>query len=471
MTTSASPVDELRRLLNGTVIAPTDDGYDDARRVWNGMIDLRPAAIVRPHSAVAVAETVRAARDLGLPIAVRGGGHNVAGLGTIDGGLVIDLSRMREIEVDPARRTVRAGGGATWADVDAATQAFGLATPGGVVSETGIAGLTLGGGLGWLRRKFGLSADNLIGAEVVLADGSIVWTDEQERPDLLWALRGGGGNFGVVTTFEYRLHPVGPEVAFAYVLYPLDAVRAVLRGHEQLIADDAGDVSTLAVLGHVPPVDDFDLALHERPFVAILAVHAGDAATGMAALEPYRRLATPMADLSGPMPFVDVQQVYDPDYPAGHRYYWKSARLERLSDASIENLAGIIKDAPSPHSTIDLWLNGGAMGAVAEGATAFGSRAAPYLLSPESNWQDAADDDRNIAWARAVLDAAVEDHAGGSYLNFPGFLEDGEALVRSSFGSVYARLAEVKRRYDPDNVFARNQNIVPAETSPAARVL
>jgi len=460
--TAAQAASALRTHLTGSVIEPDHAEYEQARRVWNGMIDLEPALIARPASAEGVATALRVAVDHDLPIAVRGGGHNVAGLAVIDGGLVIDLSAMREIDVDPIRRTARVGGGATWAEVDAATEPFGLVTPGGVVSETGVAGLTLGGGMGWLRRRFGLTADNLLGAEVVLADGSIVWTSATERPELLWGLRGGGGNFGIVTTFEFALHPVGPEVAFAIVYYPLADAATVLRAHERIVnADTAGDISTLAVLGHVPPLDDFDPALHGAPFVAVLAMHAGDVETGIRALQPLRELATPLVDMSGPMRYVEAQQVFDADYPSGHRYYWKSSRLAALSDEAIARLAAIIETAPSGHSTIDLWLNGGAMAAVPAEATAFGARDSAYLLSPEANWEDPADDDANIAWARAVLDSVAADSTGGSYLNFPGFLEDAETLVRTSFGGSYERLRELKLAYDPDNRFRRNQNVAP----------
>jgi FAD/FMN-containing dehydrogenase len=448
--------------MAGSVIEPGDPAYDDARRVWNGMIDLRPRIIARPRSAEGVAAAIRVARAHHLDIAVRGGGHNVAGLASVDDGLVIDLSSMREIDVDPIRRSVRAGGGATWGEVDRATQPFGLATPGGVVSDTGIAGLTLGGGMGWLRRRHGLSADNLLAAEVVLADGSIVWTSETERPELLWGLRGGGGNFGVVTTFEFRLHPVGPEVAFALTYYPLAAATEVLRGHERfVIADTTGDSSTIAVLGHIPPVADFEARLHGAPFVAVLGMFAGDAEAGMTALQPLRELGTPLLDLSGRMPYTQAQTVFDADYPAGHRYYWKSSRVPALSDDAIGRLVERIEAAPSGHSTIDLWLNGGAMSAVAADATAFGERDPGYLVSPEANWEHAADDASNIAWARAVLAAVETDSAGGSYLNFPGFLEEGETLVQASFGGTFDRLRELKRTYDPDNVFRRNHNVTP----------
>ena len=461
--TATEAAGALRARISGTVIEPSDPEFDEARRIWNGTIDAHPALIARPTSATDVAGAVQFAREQNLLIAVRGGGHNVAGLATVDDGLVIDLSSMRGIEVDPVAGTALAGGGVTWGQLDAATQPFGLATPGGVVSETGIGGLTLGGGMGWLRRRHGLSADNLIGAEVVLADSSTVWTSEAERPELLWGLRGGGGNFGAVTTFQFRLHPLGPEVAFANVLYPLEAAHQVLRGHERFVAADAaGIVSTIAVLGHVPPIDAFDASLHGEPFVAVLGMYAGPTEAGMAALQPLRELATPLVDFSGITPYVEAQTVFDADYPVGHRYYWKSQRLPALSDASIDALVEQIEAAPSGHSTIDLWLNGGAMSAVAPDATAFGPRDPGYLLSPEANWEHAADDAENIAWARDVLASVDAEAAGGSYLNFPGMFEEGATLIRTSFGPTYDRLAELKREYDPDNVFRRNQNVAPA---------
>ena len=466
-TTAPEAAEALRALISpaGSVLHPAAPEFDEARRIWNGMIDPRPALIVRPGTAADVAASIGFARQRGLSIAVRGGGHNVAGLATVDEGLVIDLSSMRGIEVVPGARTARVGGGATWGQVDAATQPFGLATPGGVVSDTGVAGLTLGGGMGWLRRRHGLSADNVIAAEVVLADGSIVRTSETERPELLWGLRGGGGNFGVVTAFEFRLHPLGPEVAFANVLYPLSAAHEVLRGHERIVAaDTAGTISTLAVLGHVPPLDVFEPSLHEAPFVAVLGMFAGPAEKGMAALQPLRGLAKPLVDFSGTVPYTEAQTVFDADYPAGHHYYWKSQRLPSLSDVAIAALIEQIDAAPSGHSTIDLWLNGGAMSAVGPDATAFGPRDPGYLLSPEANWDDPSTDAENIAWARDVLASVDAEAAGGSYLNFPGMFEEGSTLVRTSFGPTYDRLAKLKREYDPDNIFRRNQNVAPAAT-------
>jgi FAD/FMN-containing dehydrogenase len=458
----ATALDGLAAAITGDLVRPGDDAYDEARSVWNGMIDLRPAAIARCASTGDVRAVLGAVRETGLPLAVRGGGHNVAGFGTIEAGIVIDLSPMSAVSVDPGSRRVRVGGGATLADLDAATQEHGLVVPAGVVSETGVAGLTLSGGLGWVRRMWGLSCDNLVGAELVTAGGEIVRVDAGSDPDLLWGLRGGGGNFGVVTELEFEAHPLGPEVFFAFMLYPLDDARHVLAEHERIVLDAGDAISTIAVLGHVPPMADFPTEIHEAPFVGLLGVYAGSVDDGERALRPLRELGEPLADLSGAMPFVEVQQVYDPDYPAGHRYYWKSARLPELTGEIVDVLVGQTRGAPSKHSTVDLWLNGGAIARVAGDATAFSGRGDHYVINPESNWEDEADDDANVAWARDVL-ASVEEHtSGGAYLNFPGFLEEGQALVRESHGDNYARLARLKSRLDPENVFRRNANIPPA---------
>ena len=460
--TTSAALDALELALSGELVRPGHAEFEEARRVWNGMIDLRPAAIARCASTADVTETVLVAARTGLPLAVRGGGHNVAGFGTVDGGIVVDLSPLNGVVVDPATRRARVGGGATLRDLDAATQAHGLVVPAGVVSETGVAGLTLSGGLGWLRRKWGLTCDNLVGAELVTAAGEILRVDAETDLELLWGLRGGGGNFGVVTELEFEAHPLGPEVFFAFTLFPLEHARGVLAEHERIVLAAGDDVSTIAVLGHVPPLDDFPAEIHEAPFVAVLGVYAGPAGEGELALQPLRELAEPLADLSGRMPFVDVQQVYDPDYPAGHRYYWKSANLPALPAVAVDVLVEQVRRAPSKHSTIDVWLNGGAIAGVAEGATAFSGRGGRYVVNPEANWEDPADDAANVAWARHVL-AALEEHAsGGAYLNFPGFLEEGQALVRASHGANYERLARLKARLDPGNLFRRNANVEPA---------
>jgi FAD/FMN-containing dehydrogenase len=454
-------LDELAARLDGELVRPGDDGYDDARRVWNGMIDLRPAAVARCASTEDVRAAIGVARSTGLPLAVRGGGHNVAGFGTVDGGLVIDLSPLRDVSVDPGTRHVRVGGGATLGDLDAATQAHGLVVPAGVVSETGIAGLTLSGGLGFVRRKWGLTSDNLVGATLVTAAGDVLDVTAETDADLLWGLRGGGGNFGVVTELVFQAHALGPDVEFLFVLYPLETARHVVAEHERLVdTDDA--ISTILVLGHIPPTDDFPAETHEAPYVAIVGMYAGPADEGERALRVLRELGEPLADLSGRMTYVEAQRVYDPDYPDGHRYYWKSTNLPALTDAVVDVLVDQTLAAPSKHSTVDVWLNGGAIARVADTDTAFRGRDTRYLVNPEANWEQSDDDEANVAWARGLL-AALEPYAsGGAYLNFPGFLEEGQTLVRSSHGANYERLAALKRRVDPDNLFRRNANIEPA---------
>ncbi len=462
-TATAAALDELASAMQGHLVRDGDGEFDEARAVWNGMIDLRPGAVARCASTEDVRIAVLAAQALGMPLAVRGGGHNVAGFGTIDGGMVIDLSPMRSVSVDAASRRVRAGGGAMLGDLDAATQAHALVVPAGVVSETGIAGLTLSGGLGWLRRKWGLTCDSLVGATLVTAAGDVIEVSEESDPELLWGLRGGGGNFGVVTEFVFDAYPLGPEVAFAFTMYPLEAARSVIADHERIVDGGPDEVSTIVVLGHVPSMDDFPADIHGVPYVAVLGMYAGGVAEGEEALRPLRELAEPLIDLSGPMPFVDAQKIYDPDYPKGHRYYWKSTNVGALTPEAVDVLVERTLAAPSEHSTIDIWLNGGAIAAKGDDDTAFRGRGVRYVVNPEANWEHAADDDRNVSWARGVL-GALEPHAtGGAYLNFPGFLEEGRDMVAASHGANYGRLATLKKRLDPGNVFQRNANIEPAD--------
>jgi FAD/FMN-containing dehydrogenase len=453
---------ELSAHLQGELVVPGGAAYDEARSVWNGMIDLRPTAIVRCMSTRDVQAAVLAAWSSELPLAVRGGGHNVAGLGTIDGGLVIDLSPLREVAVDPQTRRVRVGGGATLGDLDAATQAHSLVVPAGVVSETGVAGLTLSGGLGWLRRKWGASCDSLVGATLVTAAGDALTVTEESDPELLWGLRGGGGNFGVVTELTFDAYPLGPEVAFLFVLYPLESAQRVFAENERILEASGDDVSTIVVLGHVPPIDDFPSELHEVPYAALVGMYAGPAGDGEEALRPLRELGKPLADFSGPMPYVEAQKIYDLDYPAGHRYYWKSTNLDTLAGEAVDALVEHTRRASSKHSTIDVWLNGGALERMPGSHAAFRGRSARYLVNPEANWEHAGDDDANVEWARGVL-AALESRAtDGAYLNFPGFIEEGQELARNSFGPNYERLAALKQRLDPENLFRRNANIEPA---------
>lgn len=454
-------VEEIGARLRGGLLRPGVAAYVEARKVWNGMIDRRPALIVRAASVADVINSVDFARKNDLLLAVRGGGHNVAGTGTVEGGLLVDLSRMKGIRVDPGRRTVHAEGGVTIGELDRKTQAFGLATPMGVVSETGIAGLTLGGGMGWLRRKHGLSSDNLLSVDVVTADGRFLTASEEENRELFWGIRGGGGNFGVVTRFEYRLHPVGPEVMFAFVFYPGERAGEVLRFVDEYVAHAPEEVSPLAFLGRLPYDETFPRRSHGEPFVAVAAMYAGEVGEGEEALAPLREITEPIVDFSGPMPYVEAQKVLDEDYPSGGRYYWKSQNINGLGDEVIERLISHAEAAPSGHSTIDVWYGGGAMARVGADETAFGDRSAPILLGIEANWAEPRDDEANLAWARGVVSDVRRFSDGGAYLNFPGFLEEGQKLMSDAYGENYDRLVALKNEYDPTNVFRLNQNIEP----------
>jgi FAD/FMN-containing dehydrogenase len=453
-------VEQFASRLRGGLLRPGDAEYEEARQLWNGVIERRPALIARCAGVEDVVASVNFARENDLLLAVRGGGHNVAGTASAEGGLVVDLSAMKGIEVDPERHTARAGAGVTIGELDEATQRHGLATPMGVVSETGIAGLTLNGGIGWLRRKHSLSQDNLLSVNVVTADGRSLTASEEENADLFWGIRGGGGNFGVVTSFEYRLHPVGPEVMFCFVLYPGDRAKEVLRFAEEYVAEAPDEVSPLGVLGRVPSVEDFPEEWHGEQYVALLAMYAGDVEKGEEALRPLRGLGDPIADLSGPMPYTEAQKILDEDYPDGWRYYWKSVNVGGLDDGVIEALMEHAEAAPSNHSTIDVWFQGGAMGRVGADESAFGDRSAPILLGIEANWE-AGEDEANIAWARGCYADMRRFSCGGVYLNFPGFLEEGQGLMRDAYGENYERLVALKNEYDPANLFRLNQNIEP----------
>lgn len=455
-------VEAFESQLSGRLILPTDADYDDARAVWNGMIDKHPALIVQCANTQDVVHAVNFARENNILTSVRGGGHNVAGNAIVEGGLVIDLSEMKAVEVDPDKHLVRVQGGATWGDVDPKTQEYGLVAPGGVVSETGVAGLALGGGLGWVRRKYGMTCDNLVSAEVVLADGSVVTTSEDENPDLLWGLRGGGGNFGIVTNFEFQLHPVGPEVYFAFVFHPMDNAKEGLRFYREYTANSPDEVSSFAILGYVPAMDEIPAEHHHKPSLIFAAMYSDDPADGEQLFAPLRQFDTPYIDFSSVMPYVEAQQFFDEDYPAGEmHYYWKSLYIKGLDDEAIDTLLDTFTSNPSHHSTIDIWQLGGAMGRVDAGATAFGDRSAPFLVGIESNWEDATDDEANIAWNKRVYQAMTPFSSGQEYLNFPGFYEDNERMVKNAFGKNYGRLVALKSIYDPHNFFSMNQNIKP----------
>ncbi len=455
------PLSELEAGFHGTLLRPGRRGYEEARAVWNGIIDKHPRAVALSSDVDDVVRAVGFGRRYGWPLAVRGGGHNVAGLATSEGGLVLDLSAMNGVEVDPESKRARVQGGAIWRDVDAATQPHGLAAPAGLVSETGVAGLTLGGGIGWLRRKYGLSCDNLMAAELVTAGGERVVASERENPELLWALRGGGGNFGVVTSFEFALHPVGPEIAYALVFYDGAQTAEGLRGFRELARSMPDEIAPILFTGAVPEAEGIPAEIVGKPTLAAAAVYVGPPEEGEERLRPLRELAAPLVDLSGRMPYVDIQQFLDEDYPRGRRYYWKSATIAELSDEVIDIVADFARRQPSPISTIDVWLMGGALRREPPGGAAYSGRGAGFQVNPEADWDDPAMDDANIGWARGIIEA-LKPHTVGTYLNFPGMLEEGEQQLRLSFGSNYERLTQVKRRWDPDNLFRLNHNIPPA---------
>jgi FAD/FMN-containing dehydrogenase len=452
----------LAERLAGEVIAPDHPEYETARQVWNGMIDKRPAAIARCADADDVAAAVRFAAEYGLPFTVRGGGHNVAGTAVVDDGLVIDLSAMRAVLVDPSRRTVHVQGGATWADVDRVTAPLGLATPGGVVSETGVAGLALSGGVSHQRRRDGMTVDNLVSAEVVLADGRRVRASADEHPDLHWALRGGGGNFGVVTSFELRLHELGPEVYGLNVAYPIEDAARVLAGWRDAVADAPDELSTAGLIWSLPVVDELPEQLRGVPYVGVAGMWAGDPEAGERATRGLRELATPLLDMSGPVEYLDFQRSLDPFFPAGQRRYWKALYTEGLSDAAIDTTVDWSNRRPSNDTLVIIRHCGGAIGRVGAEETAFGDRGSEWMLSIDSTWQDPADDDANVDYTRAFWEAAAPFSNGQTYFNFPGLFEEGDSAVRSSYGANHARLARIKAAYDPENRFRPGQNIQPA---------
>jgi FAD/FMN-containing dehydrogenase len=463
LTTHLGPAAALAERLAGEVVTPEHPDYEQARRVWNGMIDKRPALIARCADADDVATAVRFAAETGMAFSVRGGGHNVAGTAVVDDGIVIDLSAMRAVRIDASRRTVHVAGGATWGDVDRVTAPLGLAAPGGVVSETGVAGLALSGGVSHQRRRDGMTVDNLVSAEVVLADGRRVRASADEHPDLHWAIRGGGGNFGVVTSFELRLHELGPEVFDLFVAYPIEDAARVLAGWRDAVAGAPDELSTVGFIWSLPVVPDLPEHLRGQPYVGVAGMWAGDPAEGERATRALRELATPLLDMSQARPYLEMQQELDAYFPAGLRYYWKALYLDGMPDAAIDATVDWSLRRPSERTLVVIRHCGGAISRVGAEETAFGDRSSEWMLSIDATWDDPAEDEVNIAWTRAYWDDAHRfAQRGKTYFNFPGLLEEGEAAVRASYGANHARLARIKAHYDPDNLFRLNQNIRPA---------
>jgi FAD/FMN-containing dehydrogenase len=461
-TLSAEALERLASTVRGRVVRPGDADYDAARAVWNGLIDRRPAGIVQCSGTADGIDAGNFAREEGLVLSIRGGAHSVAGNAVNDGGLVVDLSQMRGVHVDPANRTVLVQGGATWGDLDRETQVHGLAVPGGVVSTTGVAGLTLHGGMGHLRRKYGLSIDNLISADVVTADGELRRASATENPDLYWAIRGAGSNFGVVTSFEFAAHPVGPTVFVGALFYPLEEARVLLAAWRDFMAGAPEEVSSLAICWSVPPGPPFPEEIHGRDVLVIAAVHSGAPEEGEPVVQPLRELSTPVIDLSGPWPYAALQSGFDGAFPAGQLRYWKSRSLARLTDEAIDTIADYAETRPSKLTDIVIWHQGGAMSRVGESDTAYANRDAGFLVTPEASWADPKQTDAAIAWGREAWDAIGAHSTGGMYLNFPGLGEERDVLARAGYGVNYERLAELKATYDPDNLFRMNINIEPA---------
>lgn len=452
-------LDGLRNALRGELCLPDEAGYELARTVWNAMIDRRPGLVLRCAGAADVMQGVRLAREHDLLLAVKGGGHNIAGHAVCEGGLLLDLSPMRSVRVDPQARQVWVEPGCTLGDVDAETQTHGLAVPTGINSTTGIAGLTLGGGFGWLTRAFGMTIDNLLAADVVTADGALRHASGQENAELFWALRGGGGNFGVVTSFRFQLHPVGPEVLSGLVVHPFEQARDLLQACRELAAQAPDELTCWFVLRKAPPLPFLPEAWHGREVLILAMCYAGDMAAGERAVAPFRELGEPIADVVGPHPYRGWQAAFDPLLTPGSRNYWKSHDLGALSDAAIDVLLEHVGRLPSPQCEVFVAQLGGARGRVASEATAFPHRSAAYTVNVHTRWDSPAEDEACIGWARRCFDALAPHALGSVYVNF--MPEDETERTAGAYGPNQAALARIKAAYDPDNLFRVNQNIRP----------
>jgi FAD/FMN-containing dehydrogenase len=456
----------LRQTLRGNLCLAREEGYDEARTIWNAMINRHPGVVVRCRGAADIVRAVRFAREHGLLLAVRGGGHNIAGNAVCEGGLLIDLSLMRSVRVNPARRTARVEPGATLGEFDKEAQAFGLATPLGINSTTGVAGLTLGGGFGWLSRKFGLAADNLISVDVVTAEGELVQASATENSDLFWALRGGGGNFGVVSSFEFRLHPVGPMVLSGLIVHPFARAKELLAGYRQAASKAPDELTVWVVLRQAPPLPFLPTEVHGKEILVFAVCYAGDEADGKRELEPLRALGEPIADVIGMQPYAAWQTAFDPLLTPGAYNYWKSHNFVELSDGLLDTLAGHAARLPTAECEIFIGQLGGTTSRVAVDATAYPHRNANFVMNVHTRWREPGDERRSIEWARQLFAETAPHATGGVYVNF--MPEDEIDRVSSAYGANYARLAALKAKYDPGNLFRLNQNVQPSAQRPAA---
>jgi FAD/FMN-containing dehydrogenase len=444
-------LEKLQTGLTGQLIFPENDAYNRVRTLWNAMVDKHPAVIAQCFGTADVISCVNFARERDLLVAIRGGGHNVAGNGSCDRGFVIDLSRMKGIRVKPKEQTARAQAGVVWGELDRETQSFGLATTGGFVPSTGIAGLTLGGGLGYLGRRFGLTCDNLLSADVVTADGNLRVADSNENQDLFWGLRGGGGNFGIVTSFKYKLHPVGPMILGGLILHPMEKAREVARFYREFTADSPEDLTTH--LGFLTSPDG-------HPVVCFIVCYSGDKDRGEKTIQPLRKFGSPIADTVQQMPYLALQAMGSDLYPPGRLNYWKSSFVRELSDAAVETILAHFAQVPSPYSVVAIEQIGGAIKRVGKDETAFGDRSADYSLIITGAWTDRLENEKNIHWARSFFDAMQPLALDSVYVNYLDAGEEGR--VKNAYGSDhYKKLAVLKNRYDPTNFFRMNQNIKP----------
>lgn len=458
-TVGAAAVETLAAKLRGRTLSASDPPYDEARTIWNAMIDRRPGLVVRCAGAADVIAAVRFARSNNLLVAVRGGGHNIAGNAICEGGLLIDLSQMKSVRVDPGVERAWVEPGALLADVDGETQAFGLVVPTGINSTTGIAGLTLGGGFGWTTRRFGLTIDNLLSADVVTADGELVRASQSENPDLFWALRGGGGNFGIVTAFEFQLHRMGPQVFSGLVVHPFDDAGAVLKGYANALQTAPDDLTCWVVMRQAPPLPFLPGEWHGREVLVLAICYCGNPEDGEKATARLRSLGNPVADVVGPTPFTAWQQAFDPLLAPGARNYWKSHDFTELSDQTIGLLADAVGKLPGPECEIFIGHVGGAAGRISLEATAFPQRNSHFVMNVHARWRDAKMDKACVEWARQLFEAAKPYATGTAYVNF--MPADDAGRVETAYGGNYQRLVEAKQRYDPHNFFRMNQNVRP----------
>ena len=459
VTVDSVAMEQLKTSLRGALLLPGEEGYEKSRTVWNAMIDRRPALVVRCAGVSDVQLAVALARQHGILTAIKGGGHNIAGSGVCEGGLLIDLSQLRSVRVDPEARVAHVEPGATLADFDRECQAFGLATPVGINSTTGIAGLTLGAGFGWLSRKYGMTIDNLLAADVVTADGRLLRADDKNNADLFWAIRGGGGNFGIVTRFEFQLHPVGPEVLAGLMVFSLQEGGAVLKQYREYCKQLGEDTSVWAVLRKAPPLPFLPATAHGTEVVVLALCHVGDARAGERAIAPLHKFGTVLGEWVAVQPYRAWQQAFDPLLAPGARNYWKSHNFADLSDGAIDVAVKYVGKLPSPHCEIFFGLIGGATARPATDATAYSHRDAVYVCNVHGRWETPAEDRACIEWARDFFRDAAPFATGGVYVNF--LTEDEPDRIKAAYGPGYDRLATAKRKYDPQNLFRMNQNIGP----------